>query len=99
MKKVRINLHVYALDGEGATVYHVLHLGFFAPGAVKAVTEGLNIRSIAYHSDIKHQTGTVSVVTCLMDTAVAQPETTERTEQYEPPELRGGWRWPQRERQ
>lgn len=86
--KVRINLHVYALDNDSTLVYWPLHIGFFPESIVPSVVDSLNARGIAFHSDIKYQTGLVEVVTCNLNPLDGMPTDTEsvvRSLEYGPP--------------
>jgi hypothetical protein len=88
MSKHRVNLHVFAKDADGKTVYHVKHIGFFSATVAAAIAKGIDAGGLAFHSGIENQTGHVSVVT--YDMAI-QPlddraECIERVVNYGPPE-------------
>ena len=88
MSKHRVNLHVFAKDAGGKTVYHVKHIGFFSATVAAAIAKGIDAGGLAFHSGIENQTGHVNVVT--YDMAI-QPlddraECIERVVNYGPPE-------------
>jgi hypothetical protein len=66
MRHARINLHVHVLNDEGKPAYHTLHIGIFPHRALADIVDHLSLISLAFHSDIKHQTGRVDLVTCVM---------------------------------
>jgi hypothetical protein len=88
MSKHRVNLHVYANDADGKTVYHVKHIGFFSASVAAAIAKDIDAGGLAFHSGIENQTGHVDVVTYDMK---IQPfddraECLERVVNYGPPE-------------
>jgi hypothetical protein len=88
MRKIRVNLHVYATDAAGKTVYHVKHIGFFPANVAAAFAKDIDAGGLAFHSGIENQTGHVSVMTYDM---TIQPlddraECMERVVNYGPPE-------------
>jgi hypothetical protein len=84
-QNVRINLRIYANDSDGRVVYHLLHIGFFSGIGARAIIHRLNARGIAYHSNVRGQTGVVEIVTCQMGPGPDNPEIIARSETYDPP--------------
>jgi hypothetical protein len=86
--KFRVNLHVYAKDADGKTVFHVRHIGFFSAHVASTVVKQIDAAHLAFHSGIPNQTGHVDVMTYNMAIQPIDPqfETTVRSVTYGPPE-------------
>jgi hypothetical protein len=64
--KTRVNLHVYACAGNGKTIIHVIHLGYFTTGATAALSDGLDMRGLAGGSNVPRQLGRVQMAVMIM---------------------------------
>jgi hypothetical protein len=82
--KTRVNLLIWANDENEKVVCHTHHIGFFDAAVVPWMVDGLDIRGLAYHSDVPGQIGKVTLVRALMIGDTGEDRGL-RWESHEPP--------------